>query len=254
MIATLKPPPPHRTIPDFRERADPALLPELMDGPCTYEQFRACVRDIAVSSRLTLAYRPTLQFLERASRTFLPGSSTHLVDVGSGGGDTLRRVAVWARRRRLPMRFTGIDINPYATRAAEEFSSSGRKPRDVEWLTGDVFTHPATQKPDLVMSSLVTHHMGDLEVVRFLRWMEEHATCGWFVSDLLRSPRSYRLFRVLARTLRWHPFVQHDGLVSIRRAFREEDWERLLLSAGIATGNVTFRRDAPGRLTLTKLR
>ncbi|HLI75880.1 MAG TPA: methyltransferase domain-containing protein [Acidobacteriaceae bacterium] len=239
---------------DLSQRIDPALLPELMDAPCAYETFRDCVRDIAASTRVTLAYRPTFAFLKEAIAHRGSRSPLHVLDVGSGGGDTLRRIALWARRRRLSVQLTGIDLNPHASRAATEFSSRDPNYSRIQWLTGDVFTHPVTQSPDLVISSLVTHHMRDEEIVRFLRWMDEHAQLGWFISDLVRSPRSYRIFGPLSRVLRWHPFVQHDGLVSIRRAFREPDWERLLATAGIPISSVRMERCAIGRLCLTRLR
>ena len=246
---------PQHAVPlDLGHRLDPALLPELMDEPCSFEQFRDCVRDIAAVSRLTRAYSPTLRFFKEAVARRSSRLPLHLIDVGSGGGDMLRRLAVWSRRRRVSVQLTGIDLNPYATRAATSFSAHSSLYSRIHWLTGDVFTEAVTQAPDLVISSLVTHHMRDEEIVRFLRWMEEHASMGWFISDVVRSARSYRLFRVLAAVMRWHPFVRHDGLVSIRRGFREEDWERLLAAADIPPGAVTLRRCALGRLCLTRLR
>lgn len=240
--------------PDLTTRLDPALLPELMDEPCPYETFRDTVRDLASVTRLTLAYRPTFRFLQQVLAHRTSRSPLTIVDVGSGGGDVLRRIALWSRRRKLSVQLTGIDLNPHASRAATEFSRQDPTYSRIHWLTGDLFTHPVTQTPDLVLSSLVTHHMRDGEIIHFLRWMESHATLGWFISDLVRSPRSYRLFRPLSRLMRWHPFVQHDGLVSIRRAFREPDWERLLAAAEIPAGAVKLHRCAAGRLCLTRLR
>ncbi len=239
---------------DLSTRLEPALLPELMDEPCSYETFRDTVRDIAATTRLTLAYRPTFRFLKQTLTHRTNRSPLNIVDVGSGGGDVLRRIAHWSRRRRLSVQLTGIDLNPHASRAATEFSRHNPTYSRIHWITGDLFTHPVTQTPDLVLSSLVTHHMRDQEIIHFLRWMEAHATLGWFISDLVRSPCSYRLFSLLSRVMRWHPFVQHDGLVSIRRAFREPDWNRLLTAAEIPVSAVRIQRCAIGRLCLTRLR
>jgi len=46
----------------------------------------------------------------------------------------------------------------------------------------------------------------------------------------------------------WHPFVRHDGPASFRRAFREEDWLRLLKAAEIPQEAVTVEHWRPGRL------
>ena len=238
---------------DFTYRADPADLPEWMDEPCTYEQFRGCVRDIGTVNRLTFAYWPTLRFLQRATQN-PPQTPLRVLDVGSGGGDTLRRLVRWAARRKLRLELTGIDLNPHATRAALEFSSHDPRFAGVHWITGDLFTEPAAQHTDLVLSSLVTHHMHDAEIVNFLKWMERTARHGWFINDLLRSSKAYRFFRVFSTTLRFHPFVQHDGPVSIRRAFREPDWHRLLAAAAIPADAVQITQPVPGRLCLTRLR
>ncbi len=240
---------------DFDRRADPAALPEWMDEPCSYPEFRDCVRDLGSVNRWTFGYWPTLGFLRQVVKA--GGSAGHalrVVDVGSGGGDTLRRIALWARRRKIGVELTGVDLNPYATEAAKEFSAADARFAAIRWITGDVFTEPAAQQCDVVLSSLMTHHMRDAEIVHFLRWMEKTATKGWFINDLLRSAKAYRLFSVLAWLKRWHSFVQHDGPVSIRRAFREEDWRRLLTEAGVPLDAVRLEQPVPGRLCVTRLK
>ena len=46
----------------------------------------------------------------------------------------------------------------------------------------------------------------------------------------------------------WHRFVRHDGPVSFRRAFRKEDWVRLLAAAEVPREAVTVEHWRPGRL------
>ncbi len=100
---------------DLSRRAAPSELPEWMDEPCTYEDFRQCLSDLGQVNRLTLSYRPTLAFLDTVAAT-MPGQALRIVDVGSGGGDMLRRVENWAERRGVQVELTGIDLNPYAAR------------------------------------------------------------------------------------------------------------------------------------------
>ena len=51
---------PH-SAPDFRHRSQ---LTELMDEPCTRDQLRACLSDLARTNRMTFAYRPVLNWLD----------------------------------------------------------------------------------------------------------------------------------------------------------------------------------------------
>jgi SAM-dependent methyltransferase len=236
---------------DFSRRADPAALPEWMDEPCTYDDFRACLIDLAQVNRLTRAYRPTLQFLDRVAAAAPPQTALHIVDVGCGGGDMLRHVERWAALRRIPVHLTGIDLNPYAARAAHEFTSNTSA---IQWITGDAFSYAPPQGIDVVLSSLFTHHLREPEIFHFLAWMEAVARCGWFISDLCREPTPCHLFGLLAKAACWHRFVQHDGPVSFRRSFRESDWERMLSAAGIQPPAVKIARRFPGKLCVERIK
>jgi len=228
---------------NFGRRVSPRELPELMDGECSYEEFRRCLRSLEQVNRWLLGYRPTLAWLAR-----LPHgrrNPVHILDVGSGGGDLLRQIARSARRRGIAIQLTGIDLNPHATRAAAE---STPREHGILWVTGDARLYRPETPVDIVVSSLTAHHLEDDEIVTLLRWMEATAQRGWFLNDLERSERTSRMFGWLARVMRWHQFVQHDGPVSFRRAFRMEDWERLLTTAEVPREAVTVERWRPGRL------
>ncbi len=228
---------------DFSRRVSPRELPELMDGECSYEDFRECMRSLEQINRWLLGYRPTLGWLERLPREL--HDPVHIVDAGSGGGDLLRKIAGWAQRRGIAVRLTGIDLNPYASRAAAE-----RTPRKlgIEWVTGNALVYPLDKPVDIVVSSLMAHHLEDEEIVALLRWMEATAHVGWFVNDLERSERTARMFGWAAKVMQWHRFVLHDGPVSFRRAFREEDWIRLVAAANVPREAVTVEHWRPGRL------
>jgi 2-polyprenyl-3-methyl-5-hydroxy-6-metoxy-1,4-benzoquinol methylase len=233
---------------DLSRRAMPSDLSEWMDEPCLYEDFRQCLVDLEQVNRLTWSYRPTLAFLDGLVASG-PKQVLRIVDVGSGGGDMLRCVERWAKRRGVEVELTGIDLNPYAARAARELASARSA---VRWITGDAFAY--TEPVDVVLSSLFTHHLEEPEIVQFLVWSEAVARRGWFVNDLCREVVPYKLFGMLAKVMRWHRFVQHDGPVSFRRSFREDDWERMLNEAGIAVPDVRLARWTPGRLCVERVK
>ncbi len=224
---------------EFSRRAH---TPELMDGPCTYEEFRACLHDLARVNKLTLAYGPTLGFLNSLPRQDAP---LRIVDVGSGYGDMLRRVARWAAQKEIAVDLTGIDLNPYSARAASEVTAIER---GIKWVTADAFGYMPEKGVDVVISSLFTHHLQDAEVVRFLRWMQDTARVGWFVNDLHRARLPHAVFSLWSRMAGWHRFVQNDGPVSITRAFTTADWTRLCDEAGLSPQDVTIRWRVPYRL------
>jgi SAM-dependent methyltransferase len=222
-----------------------------MDQPCSYDDLRDCLRDIARVNRLTRAYHPTLRWLDYFYATLpLQQDPIHIVDVGCGYGDMLRRVARWASDRNLPVILTGIDLNPNAVRAAREATLPGT----ITFLAGNAYDFDPPGGIDLVISSLLTHHLEDYEIVDFLAWMESVSHFGWFINDLHRQATPYHLFRLLSRFTDWHPFVKNDGPVSILRSFRPDDWHHLLRSAGIPLDEVLITEHRPARLCVARLR
>jgi SAM-dependent methyltransferase len=234
---------PHNAL-DFSRRAQ---LTELMDEPCSREELRACLRDLARVNRLTLGYRPLLDWLDKMPGP--PAGPLRVLDVGCGYGDGLRRVARWARARGVTVELTGLDINPDTVDIAAE---AGRREDNIEWsiewVCADVFAYAPRKPIHLVVSSLFTHHLQEADVVRFLAWMERHAALGWFVNDLSRSAIPYRIFHIFSKLAGLHRFVQHDGPVSIARSFLPEDWRRMCFAAGLGADDVSIRGYWPARL------
>ena len=223
-----------------------------MDQPCSYEELRACLHDIARVNRLTFAYRPTISWLERLLASH-PQSAGPLrvVDVGCGFGDALRQTEAWAAKRGIAVALTGIDLNPDAIRAAREATLPTQR---IEWIVGDALSCAAQSEIDVVLCSLLTHHLTDSQIVQFLRWMEQTSRCGWFINDLHRQPMPYHLFRLLARFTNWHRFVKNDGPVSIRRSFVVKDWQDLCAAAQLDAKNVSIKECRPARLCVGRIK
>jgi SAM-dependent methyltransferase len=232
---------------DFSRRA---RLTERMDEPCSRQVLRACLRDIARTNRWTLAFRPLRHWLnEIAASQPTRGEPLRILDVGCGYGDGLRQVEKWANKCGLAVQLTGLDLNPDATAIAAEASSASSR---IQWVTADILTYFPSQQPHLVISSLFTHHLGDEQIVVFLRWMEVHAQTGWFINDLSRARIPYQLFRLFARLMRLHPFVQYDGPASIARSFVAEDWRGMCAAAGLDDGTFEIRAFKPARLCVAR--
>lgn len=235
--------PPDR--PDFRHRAQ---LTEWMDEPCSREELRACLRDLARVNRWTLGYRPLLAWLNSVIPARI-AKPIHILDIGCGYGDGLRRIERWGNTRGVALELTGIDINPDAVAIAREACPAAGR---IRWTAADVFAYTPEDPVDLIVSSLFAHHLDEGDVVRFLRWMEGHARLGWFINDLSRSAVPYHLFRVFSKLAGLHRFVQHDGPVSIARAFVADDWRRMCAAAGLGAGDVSIRGYRPARLCVAR--
>ena len=216
---------------------------ELMDADdldaATYADV---VGDLATVNTVTMARRPTLDFLARATAG---RKSFRLLDVGFGDGDMLRRIARWVKAKGIEAELVGVDLNPRSEQAARAHGG------DIRYVTGD-YADLAHEPWDVIVSSLVAHHMSHNQLIAFLRFMEGHASAGWFVNDLHRHGFAHWGFPVLATIARWHPIVRHDGTLSIARSYRPDEWPPLLSEAGITDAKV--RRVFPFRLCVERLR
>jgi hypothetical protein len=119
-------------------------------------------------------------------------------------------------------------------------------------VAANVFDYRSPRPAHLVVSSLFTHHLADGDVVRFVRWMERNAELGWFINDLSRAPVPYYLFGWFAKVAGLHPFVQHDGPVSIARAFVPEEWRQLCAWAGLGRNEIEVLSFTPARLCVSR--
>ena len=205
---------------------------ELMDRPETPPaDYARALADLARVNRVTFTHRPVIAWLDAATRGMPPGAAISVLDVASGQGDLLRAVHRWGTKRGLTLALTGLDLNP---NSAVQAAAATPPEMSIAWCTGDVFADTPMPAPDFIVTSQFTHHLDDDSVVAFLRWMERHATRGWFIADLHRHVVPYYGFRLLARALGWHRIVRIDGTISIARGFRKPEWQALLDRAGLA--------------------
>ncbi len=244
--------------------AERAIAEELMDAEdLAPETYASVLHDLAQVNTLTLARRPTLRFLAQVQRRLgkqqLDAARTagvkpriapvhlRILDVGFGDGDMLRAIARWAAKRHVTVDLVGIDLNPNSAPTARAATPADMA---IDYRTGD-YADLANEPWDIILSSLVAHHMTHDQLVAFLAFMDRHARAGWFINDLHRHRFAYMGYPLLAGLMRWHPIVRHDGRLSIARSYRPAEWPPILAEAYISGSRV--QRQFPFRLCISKI-
>ena len=150
-----------------------------------------------------------------------------ITEIGCGGGDNLKAIAKWARKNRVPVELTGIDINH------ECISYAKSQSKTIQYICSDfrdVLFNPA---PHILFSSLFCHHFTDTEIISMLTWMKRNSRLGFFINDLHRSSMAYYLIKTLTRLFSKSYLVKNDAPISVSRGFIKKDWQRYFKEANI---------------------
>ena len=192
-----------------------AGLPEKMDAPdCDPERLRNTYAQFGAVNRLVSGWEGTYQ---RFIRPFAQARGhTHLLDVGSGGGDIPRKLATWAARDGLNLTITAIDPD----RRANAYANAVPHPENVIFRcasTSDLLQTGETF--DLVTSNHILHHLS-LEELRTICYESAQLSRGLVIhKDLERADLAYLGFAALALPFFHRSFIAADGLTSIRRSY-----------------------------------
>jgi 2-polyprenyl-3-methyl-5-hydroxy-6-metoxy-1,4-benzoquinol methylase len=208
---------------------------ELMDTAVTsFAEFDECLRHIETVNRLTLGYRPVLVWLKKMLLTIPPGHAVTILDIGCGRGEMLRQISKWAREQNVNVALTGIDINPWSKQSAVKATPEHAL---IHYETSDIFEMNTAQKYDFIISTHFTHHLKEDELLRFLRWMEDHCLQGWFINDLHRHWMPYLFIKSILSVVPINKMARNDGPVSVKRAFTAADWQETLRQTDIPLKN-----------------
>jgi hypothetical protein len=90
------------------------------------------------------------------------------------------------------------------------------------------------------MATLVCHHIPDAGLADFLRHLRVLCRRAVIVNDLHRHVLAWMLFHLISPLYR-NPFIRHDGLLSIRRAFRKHELFQAFREAGFESQNISIR-------------
>jgi 2-polyprenyl-3-methyl-5-hydroxy-6-metoxy-1,4-benzoquinol methylase len=160
-------------------------------------------------------------------------------DWGCGGGDSLRKIALWAKRKDLSVNLVGLDATPsaiaYATRKSLQFPEISYQVCNVlsDELQPDQF--------DVVISSLFTHHFGDEDWIRLIQQMFGCAKTAVVINDLHRHWFAYHSIGILTRLFSRSVMVKHDSQLSVLRSFTEKEIADLLTRAGIKNYKIKWK-------------
>ena len=165
----------------------------------------------------------------RGVKALINKSVLDIVEIGCGGGDNLRIIKNWCRKKNIEVKLSGIDINPECILFAEERASN----KDIDFICCDYKVVEFESIPDIIFSSLFCHHFSNEELIKMMQWMDRHSKMGFFINDLHRHPFAFYSIRLLTKAFSKSYMVKHDAPLSVRRGLIKEEWRNIFSQAGI---------------------
>lgn len=186
-----------------------------MDRPdCDVQKLNRSYAIFPVVNYLLSGWRRT--YRQRLRPLLEDRGSGSVLDVGCGGGDLARSLALWAAKDGFELQVTGIDPDEraydFARRSPEVEGVSYRRAHTAELVAeGLAF--------DFVLSNHMLHHLDPEQLAGMLRDSELLASVMVLHNDLKRSNISYALFAAGFWPLGIGSYICGDGLTSIKRSY-----------------------------------
>jgi 2-polyprenyl-3-methyl-5-hydroxy-6-metoxy-1,4-benzoquinol methylase len=224
-------------LPSFQTRLD---QPELMDDfSLDSEELRHTLVQLGWVNRWLGGYGPVQKGVAELAQGQPNNQPLKVLDLGCGGGDTLRGLASWARKKDLKIEATGLDANPSIVTYAREQS---RDWPELSFRQGDCFkTADLSGDWDIILCSLFLHHFNPQQLRQLLPQLHAQARLGLVINDLQRHWLAYRLFALVTRVLPFTAMARQDGLLSIRKAFTRSELTALARHLAITHPNIRWQ-------------
>lgn len=211
-------------MPSFKYRS---YQKELLDSDTIpFEAIRQNMVELNTINHLLGGHRITLKGLGQIIANHKK-QTWNIVEIGCGGGDNLRVIKEWATKNKLHVTLTGVDINKECIAFAQQVESN----QGIQFIVSDYREVVFGQKPDIIFSSLFSHHFKDDELIDQLKWMHENSQKGFFINDLHRHPLAYYSIKLLTKLFSNSYLVKNDAPISVMRGFHKGEWKQLFMKA-----------------------
>lgn len=168
-----------------------------------------------------------------------PKQKYEVVDLGCGGGDTLKNFSKWGKRNKQELNLIGIDANEYIIDYAEKNCA---KYANISFLADNIHSDNFRNNQfDIAHASLFFHHLQEEEIVDLLHQLMSQVRVGIVINDLHRHWVSYLFTKYLITNWSKSDMVKYDSVLSVERSFTKEELTKYMKMAGIKNYSLAWR-------------
>ncbi len=213
----------------FEKRAyEEELMDDLDSGGEIIDQ---TLRELETINRLLGGNHVTINGLEKLLQNHIKAEPIVIADLGCGGGDIMMLIAKWARKTGHKIELKGYDANANIVDYANK-NCAGYP--EISCYTEDIFSEGfKANRFDIVICTLFTHHFKDDQLISIFHQFKTQAKIGVVINDLHRHWLAFGSIKLLTQLFSKSAMVKYDAPLSVRRAFRKNELQKIMKSAEI---------------------
>jgi 2-polyprenyl-3-methyl-5-hydroxy-6-metoxy-1,4-benzoquinol methylase len=157
-----------------------------------------------------------------------PNQSYTLIDIGCGGGDTLKHIEKWRKNKGLNLNLVGIDLKPICI----EYATQQNPNENIRYICDDyrnMFLH--VEKMDIIHACLFCHHLSETQLIELIQFAINRKVT-LVINDLERNIFAYYAIKTLTALFSKSYLVKNDAPLSVARGFKKKEWLSIINQAG----------------------
>ncbi len=208
---------------------------ELLDGAnIPKEDLYQNLKELNTINSLLGGYKITFNALKKVLKI---GTPAVIIDIGSGGGDTLKQIYSWNNKLKYSLSLYGIDIKQTCT----DYSETNNYIPEIKFICDDyknVLKH--IPKVDILHACLFCHHLKETEIIELIQFCVNNKIT-LVINDLERNRFAYYAIKILTQCLSKSYLVKNDAPLSVLRGFKLKEWEWILQQSGAKNYSLKYK-------------
>lgn len=203
-----------------------SLEKELLDAEdIPAEDLYQNLKELDRINALLGGYNITFSALKKVTH---PEKTYTLMDIGCGGGDTLKRILQWQLRKKLKLDLMGIDLKPVCI----EYATRHKPHPEIQFICDDylnMFQH--VPEVDIIHACLFCHHLDEQQLIELIQFALDKKKV-LIINDLERNGFAYWSIKILTALFSKSYLVKNDAPLSVARGFVKKEWLDIIKKAG----------------------
>lgn len=192
------------------------------------------LKELDVINALLGGYRMTFSAL---SKVLKKGVKYTIVDIGCGGGDTLKRILWWNKTQQYDMNLYGIDLK----QTCIDYSRNNNPTASIKFICDDyknIYKH--LPEVDIIHACLFCHHLSEIEIIDLIKFARANKSI-LIINDLERNVVAHYSIKFLTHLFSKSYLVKNDAPLSVLRGFKKKEWEKLIRASGANNYTINYK-------------